>query len=148
MHYQYINGRPAWVQVASVSSNGQTLNGYSTYYLQYNWHGDVVKWVPPDGNGSNTITVTTDPWGVYDHGGLEYYIIEMHLAWAILVLYNGQVRAGLGAHALLPEISQSTTSGGQRNLTRGAPIPSIPTPRVTYRVSPFTWRRPTSSRLP
>ena len=37
----------------------------------------------------------------------------------------------------LPDSLQTTTSGGERKRARGAPIPSIPSPRLTYIVVPF-----------
>ena len=39
VRYQYTNGRPHRVEIANVSGDLQTYNGYTTYYLQYNWHG-------------------------------------------------------------------------------------------------------------
>jgi hypothetical protein len=62
------------VEIANVSSDLQTLNGYTVYYLQYNWHGDTVVWVASDGGGNNTTTLTTDPWGVYSSDTLQYYL--------------------------------------------------------------------------
>jgi YD repeat-containing protein len=82
VRYWYVKGRPSRVEVASVSSDLQTLNGYSTYYLQYNWHGDVVVWVAPAGDGTNSITLTTDPWGVYSSDTFQYYL--WNGAWGYL----------------------------------------------------------------
>ena len=72
--YQYTSGRPSRVEIANVSSDMQTLNGYTTYYLQSNWHGDTVVWVASDGGGINATTLTTDPWGVYTSDTLQYYL--------------------------------------------------------------------------
>ncbi|MEW5717823.1 MAG: hypothetical protein AB1817_04280, partial [Chloroflexota bacterium] len=74
VRYQYTNGRPSRVEIANVSGDLQTYNGYTVYYLQYNWHGDTVVWVASDGGGNNTTTLTTDPWGVYSSDTLQYYL--------------------------------------------------------------------------
>jgi len=58
----YANGRPSRMQVASASGDLSQVSGYATYYLQYNWHGDAVTVVDPDGAGGNQGN-SYDPWG-------------------------------------------------------------------------------------
>lgn len=47
-----------------------------------------------------------------------------------------------------PLNSHKMISGGHRKRTLGAPLPSMPIPRVTYSVIPPTCRRPASNALP
>ncbi len=61
--YWYANGRPSRVEIANVSADLQTLTSYSTYYIQYNWHGDAVTYVALDGSGAGNATSPYDPWG-------------------------------------------------------------------------------------
>lgn len=42
VQYDYLNGAPFRMKVATSDSNLTQLWSYNTYYLQYNWHGD--KW--------------------------------------------------------------------------------------------------------
>ncbi len=63
VRYWYVNGRPSRVEVAIVSADLQTLTSYSTYYIQYNWHGDAVTYVALDGSGAGNATSPYDPWG-------------------------------------------------------------------------------------
>ncbi len=43
VRYWYTNGRPSRMELASTSSDLQYLNSYVTWYLQYDWHGDVAN---------------------------------------------------------------------------------------------------------
>ena len=74
VRYQYTNGRPSRIELASVSPDLQSSSGLTPYYLQYNWHGDVVVWVDSSGGGSNTTVLTIDPWGVYSSNTFQYYL--------------------------------------------------------------------------
>ncbi len=50
--YWYTNGRPSHVRyVGSAPADLSVAWGYGVYYLTYNWHGDIVGYIPMDGVG-------------------------------------------------------------------------------------------------
>jgi len=67
--YWYANGRPSRVEVASTTGDLQYLQSYTTYYLQYNWHGDAATSIQTDGNGGSNWNAY-DPWGNSTGGSL------------------------------------------------------------------------------
>ncbi|TAH50145.1 MAG: hypothetical protein EYC68_14945 [Chloroflexota bacterium] len=75
--YWYTNGRPSRVEVANTTGDLQSLNNYSTYYLQYNWHGDVSTSIQPNGDGGNGWSAF-DPWG---NGTLNSSAIGNYYGW-------------------------------------------------------------------
>jgi RHS repeat-associated protein len=50
------------MEIANTSGDLSQVNSYTPYYLQYNWHGDAVTVVDPDGAGGNQGNAY-DPWG-------------------------------------------------------------------------------------
>ncbi len=54
----------------------------------------------------------------------------------------------LGIGQFAARSSHNTISGGARNRARGAPSPSTPRPRLTYKVVPRSRYKPISYRLP
>ncbi len=83
--YWYTNGRPSrFKYVATAPSDLSTVWSYAEYYVEYNWHGDLVGYVPMDGVGGGDI-MGFNPWGINSGGvipGGQYY--QWNGAWGYM----------------------------------------------------------------
>ena len=87
VRYWYANGRPSRVEAPSVTSDLQTLNGYTAYYLEYNWHGDATNFVTSDGIGGSGATLY-NPWGSGISAGPSWNYYGWGGGWGYLSFAN------------------------------------------------------------
>ncbi len=74
--YRYTNGRPSQVKyVGNAPPDLSFVWSYGVFYLTYNWHGDIIGYIPLDGVGGGDM-MSYNAWGINSGGVIpstQYY---------------------------------------------------------------------------